>query len=286
MIGIALAAVVVLSACGQSEEQRRAAESMVSAAAASSSSVAASSSAAAAASSAASARSAAAASSSVAAAAASAAARLAEQSRSAASASSMAQVAAQASLAGAAAQSAAESAASAAVVAAAAAAAAGAAPADPDTPGQEGDGSRCAGYEQYADEEPVGMRADAAAAWLAARAAGEAEGLTMCLADGKRSRAQQQQTYDDYVGQYGQAMADQYVLPPEKSAHVLGLAIDVQPYLAYTWLESTDGAFDLCRRYDNEAWHFEFDPAYSDTGCPARLPDPGAPTVSPAPTTG
>lgn len=161
-------------------------------------------------------------------------------------------------------------------MAAAAAIAADPAPADPDTPGQEGDGARCAGYEQYADEEPAGLRADAAAAWLSVRAAGEAQGLTICLADGKRSRAQQQQTYDDYVKQYGQAMADQYVLPPDKSAHVLGLAIDVQPYQAYTWLESTAGAFNFCRIYENEVWHFEFDPAYSTRGCPALLPYPGA----------
>jgi LAS superfamily LD-carboxypeptidase LdcB len=161
-------------------------------------------------------------------------------------------------------------------VAAAAAIAAGAAPADPDTPGEEGDGVMCAGYERFADEEPVGMRADAAAAWLAARAAGEAQGLTMCLADGKRSRTQQQQTYDDYVRRYGQAMADQYVLSPEKSAHVLGMAIDVQPYQAYTWLEGTNGALNFCRVYDNEAWHFEFDPSFSTTGCPARLAYPGA----------
>ena len=107
-------------------------------------------------------------------------------------------------------------------MAAAAAIAAGAAPADPDTPGPEGDGTMCAGYEQFADEEPVGMRRTPRRPGLRARAAGEAQGLTMCLADGKRSRAQQQQTYDDYVEQYGQAMADQYVLPPDKSAHVLG----------------------------------------------------------------
>jgi LAS superfamily LD-carboxypeptidase LdcB len=120
------------------------------------------------------------------------------------------------------------------------------------------------------------MRADAAAGWLAVRAAGEAQGLTICLADGKRSTAQQQQTYQDYVRQYGQAMADQYVLPPEKSAHVLGLAVDVQPYQAYTWLESTNGALNFCRIYDNEAWHFEFDPSFSTTGCPVRRPYPGA----------
>jgi len=128
------------------------------------------------------------------------------------------------------------------------------------------------------------MRADAAAGWLAVRAAGQAQGLTICLADGKRSRAQQQQTYDEYVRQYGRAMADQYVLPPEKSAHVLGLAVDVQPYQAYTWLQATAGALNFCRIYDNEAWHFEFDPAFSTAGCPTLLPYPGAPTGTTVPT--
>ncbi len=158
---------------------------------------------------------------------------------------------------------------------AAAAAAAGNDPADPDTPGEDG-GARCPGNEQYASEQPTGMRADAAAAWLTVAAAGQAQGITMCLADGKRSRAQQQATHDDYVVQFGQAMADQYVLPPEKSAHVLGLAIDVQPYAAYTWLESTGGTLGFCRLYDNEAWHFEYDAAFPGDGCPARLPHPNA----------
>ena len=94
----------------------------------------------------------------------------------------------------------------------------------------------------------------------------------MCLNDGKRSRAQQQATYDYYVQQYGRISRATYVLPPEKSAHVLGTAIDVQPYAAYTWLESTAGALGFCRMYDNEAWHFEFSEAYKTAGCPARLP--------------
>jgi D-alanyl-D-alanine carboxypeptidase len=158
---------------------------------------------------------------------------------------------------------------------AAAAAAAGSDPADPDTPGEDG-GARCPGNEQYAAEQPIGMRADVAAAWLAVAAAGESQGITMCLADGKRSKAQQQATYDDYVTQFGKAMADQYVLPPDKSAHVLGLAIDVQPYAAYTWLEGTHGTLGFCRIYDNEAWHFEYDAAFPDDGCPARLPHPSA----------
>ena len=156
---------------------------------------------------------------------------------------------------------------------AAAAAAAGSAPADPDLPGDEG-GPRCKNNEQYADEQPTGMRADAAAAWMAVDAVGTATGVQMCLADGKRSRTQQQQTYDDYVKQYGPAMAAQYVLPPAKSAHVQGMAVDVQPYAAYTWLEGTAGKLGWCRMYDNEAWHFEFDAQFVTGGCPARLPHP------------
>ncbi len=156
---------------------------------------------------------------------------------------------------------------------AAAAAAADSAAADPDLPGDDG-GPRCKDNEQYADEQPTGMRADAAAAWRATDALAKAAGVNMCLADGKRSREQQQQTYDDYVQQYGPEMAAQYVLPPAKSAHVLGLAVDVQPYAAYTWLESTAGALGWCRIYDNEVWHFEYDAGYVSAGCPARFAHP------------
>ncbi len=158
--------------------------------------------------------------------------------------------------------------------AAQAAAAAGSNPVDPAIPGDEG-GPRCKGNEQYADEQPTGMRPDAAAVWQAADAAAATAGVTMCLADGKRSQVQQQQTFDEYVAQYGAAMAAQYVLPPEKSAHVQGTAVDVQPYAAYTWLEGTNGIFGLCRTYDNEVWHFEYDPGFVTGGCPARRPHPG-----------
>ncbi len=156
---------------------------------------------------------------------------------------------------------------------AAAATAAGSVPADPDVPGDDG-GRRCKNNEQYADERPTGMRADAEAAWLAVEAVGASTGVKMCLADGKRSRAQQQQTYDEYLAQYGPQMAAQYVLPPVKSAHVLGTAVDVQPYAAYTWLESTRGTLGWCRMYDNEVWHFEYDEGYVTGGCPARVPHP------------
>ena len=150
-----------------------------------------------------------------------------------------------------------------------------AAGADLDAAGDD-NGAPCPNEPQYFDEQPIGLQPDVVTAWAAAEAKATAAGVLLCLKDGKRSRAHQEQTYADYVAQYGQAMADLYVLPPEKSAHVLGMAIDVQPYAGYTWLQNTNGSLGFCRTYDNEAWHFEFDPAFPTAGCPTRSPHPGA----------
>jgi hypothetical protein len=154
-----------------------------------------------------------------------------------------------------------------------AAAAAGVAPADPDTPGPE-TGPVCAANHSYVDEKPTGLRSDVITAWHRAVSRAAAQGITLCLNDGKRSRAQQQAQYDAYVQEYGKQVADPLVLQPNKSAHVVGIAVDVQPATAYRWLQSTDGSLGFCRIYDNEAWHFEFNPTYRSTGCPARLPEP------------
>lgn len=150
-----------------------------------------------------------------------------------------------------------------------------AAGADLDAAGDD-NGAPCPNEPQYFDEQPIGLQPDVVTAWAAAQAKATAAGVQLCLNDGKRSRAQQEQTYADYVAQYGQAMADQYVLPPEKSAHVLGMAVDVQPFAGYTWLQNTNGSLGFCRTYDNEAWHFEYDPAFPTAGCPTRSPHPGA----------
>ncbi|MET0864097.1 MAG: D-alanyl-D-alanine carboxypeptidase family protein [Nakamurella sp.] len=147
--------------------------------------------------------------------------------------------------------------------------------ADLDAPGDD-NGVVCATDPQYVDEQPTGLQPDLVAAWQTALAQAAAVGVTLCLEDGKRSRTQQQATYDDYVKQYGQAMADEYVLPPEQSAHVLGLAIDVQPLAGHNWLEQTAGSLGLCRTYDNETWHFEYDPIFVTQGCPTRMAHPGS----------
>lgn len=153
-----------------------------------------------------------------------------------------------------------------------AAEAAGVVPADPDEAGPNG-GTSCP-VSGYNDEEPTGLRADAAAAWHLAKRIGTAAGLTVCLNDGKRSVAQQESIYEQYVTAYGREAANELVLPAEKSAHIVGLALDVQPAEAASWLQRTDGALGLCRMYDNEPWHFEFHPDYPVTGCPERLPVP------------
>ncbi len=150
---------------------------------------------------------------------------------------------------------------------------AGVDPADPDEPGPDG-GATCAADATYLDEEPTGLRSDARRAWIATVKAAADQGITLCLNDGKRSVAQQQAVFDDYVTQYGQAVAEELVLPPKRSAHVVGLAVDVQPAAGYQWLQATGGSEGFCRIYDNEPWHFEFNPAYPDTGCPDRLPEP------------
>lgn len=195
-----------------------------------------------------------------------AASQEAERARSASSAPSAASADAAVKAAESAAQAAAQ---------AAAQQAAGGQPADPDAPGDDA-GEPCPSDPQYHDEQPTGLRADVAAAWQSAVAKAATVGVQLCLNDGKRSRAQQQATYDDYVKQFGTATANDYVLPPDRSAHVLGYAIDVQPYAGYTWLQGTSGALGFCRTYDNEVWHFEYDPAFMTSGCPVRVAHPGA----------
>ncbi|MBM9465798.1 D-alanyl-D-alanine carboxypeptidase family protein [Nakamurella leprariae] len=147
------------------------------------------------------------------------------------------------------------------------------APDQGDVPGPEGTG-RCAVDTRYTDEPATGLLPEVAAAWAAVLAEAAQVGVDVCLADGKRSRAQQQQIRDEYVRDYGEAMAEQYTLPPERSAHVTGTAVDVQPRAASNWLEGSAGRLGFCRTYDNEPWHFEFDATFAVTGCPARLPSP------------
>ncbi len=141
-----------------------------------------------------------------------------------------------------------------------------------EIPGPE-TGPRCPLDKRYVDEQPVGLRPDVLEAWNTLRAKASRQNVSLCVNDGKRSRGQQQREFDNAVQRFGTAeLAGRYVLPPEKSMHVKGIAVDIQPLASAAWVETNGGALGWCRRYDNEKWHFEYDPGYATAGCPPMLP--------------
>src|SRR5450631_645271 len=121
-----------------------------------------------------------------------------------------------------------------------------------------------------------GLEPALAQAFNRARTAALAAGLDLRVNSGLRSAAEQQRLYDDAIAKYGSpAKARRWVLPPAESSHVKGLAIDVGPPAAATWLEKYGVRYGLCRRYVNEWWHFErLAPAIGQR-CPALEPYAG-----------
>ncbi len=141
-----------------------------------------------------------------------------------------------------------------------------------DVPGPDS-GEVCRLDQRYVDEEPDGLRDDVHAAWQRLTAEADKDDVHLCVQDGKRSRAQQQREFDEAVEKFGtRELAARYVLPPDKSMHVKGKAVDVQRLSSAGWVEEHGGALGWCRRYENEPWHFEYDPGYASGGCPALEP--------------
>jgi zinc D-Ala-D-Ala carboxypeptidase len=107
--------------------------------------------------------------------------------------------------------------------------------------------------------------------------AAAAAGVELRVTSGYRSPAEQQKLYDAAIRKYGSPeAASHWVLPPDQSAHVRGQAVDVGPRAGARWLERHGAKFGLCRRYDNEWWHFEL-LAPADGGvCPTREPHAGS----------
>lgn len=117
-----------------------------------------------------------------------------------------------------------------------------------------------------------GVDADLAARFDAARAAADAEGVELRVTSGKRTPEEQQRLVDDAVATHGVPEAYRWVLPPESSAHVQGLAVDVGPTQGAYWLAEHGVEFGLCQTYANEVWHFEKLPDGAGT-CPEQHPD-------------
>lgn len=157
-----------------------------------------------------------------------------------------------------------------------------AAPLDATQPGGAGAGGGAATGQTVDEHAPTGhddldgltpaMRGSVVAAQQAAAAAG----ITIEVVSGHRDAATQARLYEEAVHKYGSAgEARKWVLPAELSEHVKGGAVDVQPRAAAAWLEEHGVRFGLCRRYDNEWWHFERLAGPKGATCPAREPYAG-----------
>jgi D-alanyl-D-alanine carboxypeptidase len=134
----------------------------------------------------------------------------------------------------------------------------------------------------------LGLKPSLVTALARARAVAARAGLPLVVNSGFRTWARQQQMYDAAVRRYGSDRAARHwVLPPQESTHVRGLAVDLGPPAAAAWLTVRGAQFGLCRAYADEAWHFEYRPdwvAAFARRCPPPVAIPGDPDpLSPAP---
>jgi D-alanyl-D-alanine carboxypeptidase len=135
---------------------------------------------------------------------------------------------------------------------------------------------------RFPAEDLEGLSPPTRAAFTSARAeAFWRDGQLIGLTSGYRAATEQHRLFTAEVRRTGSSSAARRrVLPPEESAHVAGIAIDVRPTDGARWLERHGHRYHLYRRYDNEWWHFEYRPEYAGQA-PPRRPHPGAPARSP-----
>lgn len=123
---------------------------------------------------------------------------------------------------------------------------------------------------------PNGLRKEMKARFNAAQLAAKLSGHHIGITSGWRSLATQTFLFKRAVQRNGSVKAaSKWVLPPKISNHPWGIAIDVNygsgKKSDAKWLEKNGYKYGLCRRYDNEWWHFE--PLVAPgTKCPAREP--------------
>ncbi|HEY0470908.1 MAG TPA: M15 family metallopeptidase [Kribbella sp.] len=124
--------------------------------------------------------------------------------------------------------------------------------------------------ESYDDRSDAGLTPRLRTRLRKATVAAKADGITISITSGRRSVAKQQTLLREAIARYGSyKAATRWVLPPQYSAHVKGMAVDIGPQAAMAWLNQNGWRYGICRRYDNEPWHFE---ALTTPGkrCPAR----------------
>ncbi len=124
----------------------------------------------------------------------------------------------------------------------------------------------------YGEESINGLSPTLKSRLKKAMTAAKRDGITLRITSGRRTAAQQQRLLNDAIKRYGSyKAATRWVLPPKYSAHVQGKAVDIGPAAAMQWLNRNGYRYGICRRYDNEPWHFE---ALTTPGtkCPPREP--------------
>jgi D-alanyl-D-alanine carboxypeptidase len=97
--------------------------------------------------------------------------------------------------------------------------------------------------------------------FLAAQSDARKKGINLVITSGFRTAARQEYLFQKAVQKYGsEKEASKWVLPPDKSHHPDGIALDVN-YPGNPgdtkWLEVNGYKYGLCRVYKNEWWHFE-----------------------------
>ncbi len=112
--------------------------------------------------------------------------------------------------------------------------------------------------------------------FLAAQSMARKEGINLVITSGFRTADRQEYLFKRAIAKYGSAKeASKWVLPPNKSHHPDGIALDVNypgNQVETKWLEKNGFKYGLCRVYKNEWWHFESLVAPGEK-CPALVPN-------------
>jgi hypothetical protein len=122
-----------------------------------------------------------------------------------------------------------------------------------------------AGPIERGDKRPKALIPQFKNRYVVAKIAAKKKGFTLQVTSGWRSYSYQAKLFKRAIKRNGSvAEASKWVLPPEKSNHPWGLAVDVnygtggaKGKKAAAWLEKNGFEYGLCRRYENEWWHFE-----------------------------
>jgi hypothetical protein len=107
-----------------------------------------------------------------------------------------------------------------------------------------------------------GMRPDVAAAFDRMAAAARGARISLLVASGFRSDAEQAALFAAHPD-------PTWVAPPGHSLHRCATELDLGPESAYSWLAANASRFGFVQRYSWEAWHYGFDagpPPCSDAG--------------------